>query len=189
MGGSGRLGTSSPRGGAGPATASAHHPWPHCRRSAQRWHELAVANVGQPPFWPQGRAAAAAPIQPGPARGALARPVLAPSPYPLTPNLNLTLPLPYPALKALRERRGPRLPRRAPATRRVAAARALRRAACCHGKRRAAAHGAPPSAAASARPLAPSSCGRKPLQDKGDMCVVREWSGVGNTVRARSKHV
>ena len=61
-----------------PHTASAHHPWPHCRRSAQRWHELAVANVGQPPLWPQGRAAAAAPIQP--ARGALARPVLAPSP-------------------------------------------------------------------------------------------------------------
>ena len=72
--------------------------------------------------------------------------MLAPSPYPLTPNLNLTLPLPYPALKALRERRGPRLPRRAPATRHgssesIAESCVLPRQeeSCCHG--------APPSAA------------------------------------------
>ena len=44
LGGSGRLGASSPRGGAGSATASARRPWPHCWWST---HCLGLAQVAR----------------------------------------------------------------------------------------------------------------------------------------------
>ena len=59
LGGSRRLGASSPRGGAGSATASARHPWPHCWWST---HCLLaqVARASRRQCW------ASRPLTPGP---------------------------------------------------------------------------------------------------------------------------
>ena len=120
--------------------------------------------------------------------------MLAPSPYPLTPNLKLNLPLPYPALKALRERRGPRLPRRAPATRRgssesIAESCVLPRQeeGCCPW--RATEHGCLGASAGALLVWAEASGSRFRIRVTCVLSVRSGESGVGTTLCARDLNV